>query len=105
MTAAGTALDCNGNGIPDDCDLASGVSTDCNNNGILMSAMQTGGSSADCNGNGILDDCDLATGNPGCGCQLGTRPDTCEIWDPVLLAQRTELGPAEWRPDLGDWIR
>ena len=27
-------LDCNGNAIPDDCDIASGYSTDANGNGI-----------------------------------------------------------------------
>ena len=26
--------DCNGNGIPDECDIASGISQDCNSNGI-----------------------------------------------------------------------
>jgi hypothetical protein len=29
-----TSPDCNGNGVPDGCDVANGTSTDCNNNGV-----------------------------------------------------------------------
>jgi hypothetical protein len=29
------SLDCNGNGVPDECEIASGAAQDCNNNGIL----------------------------------------------------------------------
>ena len=54
--ASGTSKDCNGNAIPDECDLAKGLSQDCNENGILDIC------ETDCNGNGIHDDCDLASG-------------------------------------------
>ena len=48
--------DCNGNLIPDECDLAEGLSHDCNDNGILDICEN------DCNLNGIEDSCDLAAG-------------------------------------------
>ena len=32
--ACGTAPDCNGNGVPDECDLAANTSEDCNRNGV-----------------------------------------------------------------------
>jgi hypothetical protein len=54
--------DCNGNGIADQCDIASGIS-------------------ADCNSNGIPDDCDIANcgGDPGCtDCNGNGIPDGCE---------------------------
>ena len=34
VTYAAGAPDCNGNGIPDECDVASGTSVDCNGNGV-----------------------------------------------------------------------
>ena len=52
----GTSDDCNGNGVPDECDLGSGSSLDCNFNDIPDEC------ELDCNFNGIPDDCDLATG-------------------------------------------
>jgi len=63
--------DCNGNGQPDVCDLASGASLDCNSNGIPDEC------EVDCNENGLPDDCDLAAGT-----SLDTNgngiPDECE---------------------------
>jgi subtilisin-like proprotein convertase family protein len=55
--AAGSS-DCNGNSIPDECELADGSATDCNGNGTLDSCDIAGGAS-DCNGNGLPDTCDL----------------------------------------------
>ena len=50
--------DCNGNGVADSCDLADGTSDDCNEDGLPDEC----GLYRDCNGNGVLDSCDLADG-------------------------------------------
>jgi len=65
--------DCNENGIPDDCDIASLASDDCNfngrpdecerdcnSNGVPDECDVIGGGSTDCNSNGLLDECELA---------------------------------------------
>ena len=60
---AGTAFDCDLNGVLDECDIIAGA-LDCNGNGIPdVCDLITG--ATDCNMNGILDECDLAGGaNP-----------------------------------------
>lgn len=67
--------DCNGNEIPDVCDLASGFSIDCNSNGIPDEC------EVDCNENGIPDDCDLAN-ETSLDTNGNAIPDECE---PVFL--------------------
>ena len=67
----GTSADCNGNGVPDECDLADGSSTDLNGNGIPDEC------EPDCNGNGIPDDLDLADGTSS-DCNTNKVPDECE---------------------------
>ncbi len=71
--------DCNQNGLPDTCDLASGVLTDangnglpdecelidCNNNGIADADDIAGGFSEDCDGNGVPDECQPDGDNDG----------------------------------------
>ncbi len=52
--------DCNGNGIPDECDIASGLSQDCNHNGIPDECDVAAGTSLDLNQNGIPDECERA---------------------------------------------
>ena len=73
--------DCNLNGVPDDCDIASGTSLDVDGNGVPDEC-------EDCNGNGIPDECDLScdgscAGLPGCGqsadCQPDGIPDECQV--------------------------
>lgn len=80
-------IDCNGNQIPDDCDLDCGApggpcdvlgcgeSLDCTGNGVLDEC------EADCNDNGIADSCDIATCPPGdlscADCNDNTVPDGC----------------------------
>jgi hypothetical protein len=59
--AAGTSDDCNGNFIPDECELASGA-TDCDANGTLDACDTEAPPEQDCNGNGSPDACELATG-------------------------------------------
>jgi hypothetical protein len=51
------AEDCNGNGVPDGCELGSGISADCNQNNLLDECDIASGASFDCDGNSIPDDC------------------------------------------------
>lgn len=53
----GSGLDCNGNGVTDECDLAKGTSADCNANGTPDECDIAAGASADCDANGIPDEC------------------------------------------------
>lgn len=83
--AAGTSMDCDDNGTPDECDpqvdcnsngaadrldLAGGTSTDCNTNCLPDECEPD----ADCNHNGVLDECELA----GNDCNANGTPDECE---------------------------
>ncbi len=69
--------DCNGNGLPDDYELAQGSVPDCNQNGVPDTCDITAGLDRDCDGNGRLDRCDVfffgaADDNQNC------TPDSCE---------------------------
>ena len=66
--ADGVSLDCNSNGIPDECE------DDCNGNGIPDDCDVVNGTSDDCNGNGVPDECDS-------DCNLNEVPDDCDIAD------------------------
>jgi hypothetical protein len=68
------AADCNGNLVPDSCDLVAGV-PDCNANGVPDSCDVAGGQ--DCNANGQPDACDLAAG--GSDCNGNQQLDSCEL--------------------------
>ena len=63
--------DCNTNGVPDACEIASGAANDCNANGIPDDCEQ------DCNGNGTPDDCDINSGASQDSNSNGL-PDECE---------------------------
>ena len=80
--AAGTAPpnDCNGNGIPDECDLSSGTSEDCNGNGVPdeCDVPPLGSTSLDCNGNLVPDECEVAAGKD---CDGNGIPDDCQPED------------------------
>jgi hypothetical protein len=65
--------DCNGNGIPDECDIADGTSTDCNTNAIPDECEDL----ADCDGNGTPDLCELLGGAPDINPADGI-PDSCQ---------------------------
>lgn len=82
-------IDCNGNGRPDDDDIANGVSEDCN--GSMIPDECEVDESTDCDGNGVLDacevlpDCDgdgvsdcesIAGGDPDC--DANGVPDSCD---------------------------
>ncbi len=56
--------DCNGNGVPDDCDISSGTSLDCQPNGIPDECEIASGSATDINGNGIPDECECTQAQP-----------------------------------------
>jgi hypothetical protein len=49
--------DCNGNGIPDACDVADGTSADCNSNTFPDECDIASGTSPDFNGDGVPDEC------------------------------------------------
>ncbi|MDG1491589.1 MAG: VCBS repeat-containing protein, partial [Planctomycetota bacterium] len=53
-----TAEDCNANGIPDECDIASGTVTDCNGDGVPDPCQLAGDPTFDLNANGIFDSCE-----------------------------------------------
>jgi sulfatase modifying factor 1 len=83
--------DCNGNGVLDDCDIASGVADDCNGNGTPDSCEIASGAAADgdgdgipdacepdCNANGIPDDAEIAEGKAA-DCDANGVPDPCDL--------------------------
>jgi hypothetical protein len=107
-------LDCNGNGIPDDCDIEDGAA-DCQGDGIPDSCQLVAN---DCDANGLPDDCDLAAGAPDCqvdgipdSCQVASgesadldangRPDECEDCDGDTIPDSLEIaaGSADCQPD------
>ncbi|MCP4249089.1 MAG: hypothetical protein GY778_18750, partial [bacterium] len=76
--------DCNGNGMPDDCDIAAGTSDDLNGDGIpdecAVDCNQNGvpdEQEPDCNTNGQPDDCDIANGQSQ-DVDSNGLPDECE---------------------------
>ncbi len=92
-----TSTDCNGNGVPDECDVANGTSPDCNGNGLSDACDLIDLTSTDCNANAVPDECDVANGtSPDCNnngisdvcdvinmtsadCNANGVPDECDI--------------------------
>ena len=97
--------DCNSNGIPDDCELATGVLTDCQPNGVPDQCELAAGSVADLDGNGIPDACedcnsnglpdsiDIAAG--AADCQPDGIPDICQLGSDLPESYRRDDGTAE----------
>ena len=83
--ACDSTPDCNGNGLPDPCDIASGFSADVNSNGIPDSC------EGDCDDNDLPDTWEVATGRVT-DCNSNGVPDTCEGAVPVVCATEN-LGP------------
>jgi len=77
--ADGTSSDHNANNVPDECDIANGTSEDCNENGIPDESDIAAGTSADCNSNGVPDECEPDCNNNGtadaCDIAAGTSQD------------------------------
>ncbi len=78
--------DCNGNQIPDECDIANCAGdpacNDCNSNTIPDECDLVAMTSPDCDFNGVPDECDLSecSGQPACGdCNNNGFPDVCDI--------------------------
>ncbi|AXA36325.1 MAG: immune inhibitor A [Candidatus Sumerlaea chitinivorans] len=74
----GTSSDCNGNSVPDECDLAEGTSPDCNNNNVPDECDLLSGTSYDCNANDVLDECDIAQ-RTSLDCNSNGVPDECDL--------------------------
>ncbi len=87
VPGCGTSVDCNANGVPDDCE------PDCNSNGIAdeCDIPPIGSFDVDCNGNlvpdacdpdcntnGIADECDVPPIGSGEDCNQNLVPDECE---------------------------
>ena len=84
--------DCNGNGIPDHCDILSGFSNDCNENFVPDECEPDcdgdglpDSCESDCNKNGVPDDCDIADGTSD-DCNGNGIPDECDVSDTVFTA-------------------
>jgi len=71
----GDENDCNGNGVPDACDIADGTSEDCNHNQIPDECDIASGSSVDNNGNGVPDECEAP-----------------ELWDVTVVDSEGNVG-------------
>ncbi|MBI4717761.1 MAG: hypothetical protein HY763_08165, partial [Planctomycetes bacterium] len=71
-------LDCNGNGIDDSCDIANQTDTDCNRNNI------PDGCETDCDGNGTADTCDISADRTR-DCQRNGVLDVCEAPNPQTV--------------------
>jgi C1A family cysteine protease len=77
--ANGTSQDCNENGIPDECDIDSGASQDCQPNEIPDECDISEGTSQDLNGNGVPDECDAGVPQPEDSLQIEcTEDDQCD---------------------------
>lgn len=64
--AVAESSDCNGNGIPDEDDIAAGISPDCNGNYVPDECDVASGNGSDDNGNGIPDECEVHAGDLNC---------------------------------------
>ncbi len=71
-------LDCDGNNVPDDWEIATGAHTDCNENRLADACDIALGVAQDCNENGMPDACDLASGTSTDFDENGL-PDDCQV--------------------------
>lgn len=96
-------IDCNGNGIPDDEDVANCGGqpwcSDCNGNGVMDVCDILEYYSTDCNTNGVPDECDLANGTSQ-DCNGNSWPDECDISGGAEDDDNDNLIPdvCEWHP-------
>lgn len=98
--------DCNSNGAPDDCDISGGFSLDCdadgtpdecqpdcNANGVADVCDISGATSLDCSGNGIPDECEP-------DCNGNATPDSCDIFTSASTDCQSDGIPDECQGDL-----
>lgn len=83
--------DCNNNGAPDDCDIASWVASDCNDNEIPDSCDIATSTSMDCDANGIPDECSCSN----CFCPLGLISTTAPASPPHLTRDARQPHPID----------
>ena len=88
-----SAVDCNGNGVPDDLEIYQNLALDCNRNELPDSCDIASGASTDLDGNGVPDECDPDCNNNGQidgldiingvseDCNVNGVPDECDIDD------------------------
>jgi hypothetical protein len=91
VTVTVPQADCNSNGSPDVCDLASGLSADCDGNGVPDEC------DVDCNQNGSPDACDIAAGL-SIDCNGNGVPDTCDLESQDSLDTNANNIPDECEP-------
>ena len=72
-----TSLDCDRDGVPDECAIESGAARDCNKNGVPDVCDLASKLSADCNASSVPDECELADGTLRDRDADGV-PDVCE---------------------------
>ncbi len=95
-----TSVDCNSDGVPDECQLAF---YDCNTNGVLdqcdVDPTDPDGDEVvydDCNSNGWPDECDMAAEYfPSYDCNTNGIPDECDIADETSVDCNTNGVPDE----------
>jgi FG-GAP-like repeat len=75
-----TSDDCNNNGVPDDCE------TDCNNNAIPDDCDILSGTSADCDGDRVPDECQTP---PTLDCNANGVSDVCDVRRPLAFNAAT----------------
>jgi hypothetical protein len=85
-----TSVDCQPNGVPDECDIAEATAPDCQPNGVPDFCDIRDGASLDCNGPDT--NCFTIRGEPGCddpiieACVCGFQPSCCtDFWSSVCV--------------------
>lgn len=107
-----TIDDCNGNGVPDTCDILNGTSADANGNGIPDECDDDcdgdgvpDDAESDCNGNGIPDECEIADGLVD-DCNNNGIPDECDVSDTVTAGNTfAPMLPIEQNTTVTDSIQ
>lgn len=91
--SSGTSPDCNGNGLPDECEAI----PDCNGNGQLDTCDIVEGISDDCNENLIADECEVG-GNEDCN--KNQTMDLCDIFNDTSTDGNSDGIPDECQGTL-----
>ncbi|MFO0972020.1 MAG: LamG-like jellyroll fold domain-containing protein [Phycisphaerae bacterium] len=92
-SGAGGPADCNGNGVPDACEVAAHTVSDCNSNGVPDAC------EPDCNSNGVADACDISAGTTP-DCNSNGVPDSCDIAFGTSTDVNSNGVPDSCEPDI-----